>query len=213
MNFRKADVTLQQHEGFFDVVKPEFNTETQRLGEIYFDEPNEVFTYPVNDIPQAELEERKQRELDMLDRRFDNEAAKIILRKVAEPLLQDEGNLTGEILESAKMLYKQWRVGKIYDKNAEDIDKRRFVYEGTVYKVIGAEHTSQADWSPDKATSLYAKYRPIDVITVYEPQSAETAYMTGEMVYFPTAEDDVYKSLIDNNVWSPSAYPAGWELQ
>lgn len=26
-----------------------------------------------------------------------------------------------------------------------------------------------------------------------------------------TENDTVYRSLIDNNVWSPSAYPAGWE--
>lgn len=36
--------------------------------------------------------------------------------------------------------------------------------------------------------------------------------MIGDKVYYPTAEDSIYESVIDNNVWSPTAYPAGWTL-
>lgn len=34
--------------------------------------------------------------------------------------------------------------------------------------------------------------------------------MTGDKVHFTTADDPVYESLIDNNVWSPESYPQGW---
>lgn len=34
-------------------------------------------------------------------------------------------------------------------------------------------------------------------------------YMLGDCC---TENDAVYRSLIDNNVWNPSGYPAGWEL-
>lgn len=34
-------------------------------------------------------------------------------------------------------------------------------------------------------------------------------YMMGDCC---TENDAVYRSLIDNNVWNPSGYPAGWEL-
>ena len=37
----------------------------------------------------------------------------------------------------------------------------------------------------------------------------QKAYMIGDRVSF---EGAIYESLIDNNVWSPSAYPAGWQL-
>lgn len=36
-----------------------------------------------------------------------------------------------------------------------------------------------------------------------------TMFMKDELGYWG---DDLYKSLIDNNVWTPIAYSAGWEL-
>jgi hypothetical protein len=37
--------------------------------------------------------------------------------------------------------------------------------------------------------------------------------MKGDKVHYPDAEGDIYESLIDYNVYSPEAYPAGWEKQ
>ena len=42
-----TDSELQGH-GFYDVVTPSYNTNTQELGDIYFDSANSRFTYPVN---------------------------------------------------------------------------------------------------------------------------------------------------------------------
>ena len=36
-----------------------------------------------------------------------------------------------------------------------------------------------------------------------------TAFSNGEMGWWG---DTLYKSVIDNNVWTPVAYPAGWEV-
>ena len=47
LNFRKAD---HKSFGFYDVVKPSYDSISQRLGSIEFDAENEVFTYPVIDI-------------------------------------------------------------------------------------------------------------------------------------------------------------------
>lgn len=41
-----------------------------------------------------------------------------------------------------------------------------------------------------------------------QPTGAHDAYQTGDIVSF---EGRVYRSTIDGNVWSPSAYPRGWE--
>ena len=41
-----------------------------------------------------------------------------------------------------------------------------------------------------------------------QPTGAHDAYQTGDRVMFEGAE---YKSLIDGNTWSPTAYPQGWE--
>ena len=44
----------------------------------------------------------------------------------------------------------------------------------------------------------------------HQPQGAQDAYMTGDKVTF---EGKHYVSLIDNNTWSPAAYPQGWEAR
>ena len=41
-----------------------------------------------------------------------------------------------------------------------------------------------------------------------QPTGAHDAYNTGDLVTF---KGTVYRSKIDANVWSPEAYPAGWE--
>lgn len=83
-------------------------------------------------------------------------------------------------------------------------------YFGTLYKVLQS-HTSQADWTPDAAPSLYAKVLIPDptVIPEWEQPDSTNGYMTGDRVMY---NGSVYESLIDNNVWSPEAYPAGWQI-
>lgn len=89
----------------------------------------------------------------------------------------------------------------------------RVRYNGVLYKVLQV-HTSQPDWTPDTAVSLFAKMLIPDpeVVPVWEQPDSTNPYMTGDRVYYPTAEDLMYESLIDNNVWSPDAYPQGWKV-
>lgn len=70
-------------------------------------------------------------------------------------------------------------------------------------------HTSQADWTPDTAVSLF---KAVGITEEgypewVQPVGASDAYMKDDIVSF---EGTLYISLIDNNVWSPAAYPAGW---
>lgn len=41
-----------------------------------------------------------------------------------------------------------------------------------------------------------------------QPSGAQDAYKTGDIVSY---NGKLYRSTIDNNVWSPDAYPTGWE--
>lgn len=83
-------------------------------------------------------------------------------------------------------------------------------YGGTLYKCLQA-HTSQPDWTPDAAPSLWAKVLipDPDVIPEWEQPDSTNGYSKGDKVKYNGA---VYESLIDNNVWSPDAYPAGWQV-
>ena len=86
---------------------------------------------------------------------------------------------------------------------------KRVLYNDILYKVIQA-HTSQADWTPVAAPSLFAKVinETLDgSIPEFEQPDSTNPYMKGDRVIF---NGKVYESLIDNNVYSPEAYPAGW---
>lgn len=87
---------------------------------------------------------------------------------------------------------------------------KKVLYKGVLYKVIQA-HTSQAGWTPVAAPSLFAKVinETIDgSIPKFEQPDSTNPYMKGDKVIF---NGKVYESLIDNNVYSPEAYPAGWK--
>ena len=84
---------------------------------------------------------------------------------------------------------------------------RRYT-DGKLYRCIQA-HTSQEDWTPDTAVSLWTcTSDPAEEWPEWsQPVGAHDAYMNGDKVTF---EGKHYQSTIDSNVWSPTAYPAGW---
>lgn len=88
--------------------------------------------------------------------------------------------------------------------------KGRYVtYLGILYKTIQA-HKSQADWSPDKTPALYAKVLtdPSGTPKEWVQPDSTNPYMKGDRVLY---QGKTYESTIDNNVWSPTAYPQGWK--
>ena len=112
--------------------------------------------------------------------------------------LTDEEALTG--IE----LFPRWGVGISYQ-----IDDR-FSYQNKLYKVIQV-HISQDDWKPDSAPALYTEVVLPGTIPVWnQPLGTQDAYQKDDKVYYPTENDSIYISIIDNNVWAPDVY--GWEL-
>lgn len=101
------------------------------------------------------------------------------------------------------VVFRPYEVGRTYKLN------ETFLFEGNLYKVVQA-HTSQLNWFPSATPALYSKIVPAGVVTDFvQPTGAQDAYKKGDRVRF---NGSVYESLIDNNVWSPTAYPAGWKL-
>ena len=86
----------------------------------------------------------------------------------------------------------------------------RVRYDGVLYKCL-QDHTAQVDWTPTAAPSLWAKVLipDSDTIPEWEQPDSTNGYSKGDKVKYNGA---VYESLIDNNVWSPDAYPAGWQV-
>lgn len=107
-------------------------------------------------------------------------------------------------------IYDQWMVGRAYKTGDFLVYGENAVGDPQLYKVV-QDHTSQGDWTPDKVASLYvaigldAKGYPI----WSQPTGAHDAYNTGDIVDYNGV---LYKSLIDGNIYSPEAYPTGWEV-
>lgn len=107
-------------------------------------------------------------------------------------------------------IYDHWAVGKVYSVGEYVLYGENSVGDPQLYKVVQA-HTSQADWTPDITASLY------DAIGLdkqgypvwSQPTGAHDAYNKGDIVNYNGV---IYESLIDGNVYAPTAYPDGWEV-
>lgn len=110
---------------------------------------------------------------------------------------EDAAALTG------KDLYPVWNDKSAY-KNGD-----RVRFNDILYKCL-QDHTAQASWTPTDAPSLWAKVLipTPSVIPEWEQPESTNPYMKGDKV---TYKGKTYESLIDNNVWSPEAYPQGWK--
>lgn len=107
-------------------------------------------------------------------------------------------------------IYDPWIVGKAYAVGEFVTYGENSVGDPQLYKVVQA-HTSQADWLPDQTASLYTAIGLDDggYPVWAQPTGAHDAYNTGDVVNY---NGTLYESLIDGNVYSPEAYPAGWKL-
>lgn len=102
-------------------------------------------------------------------------------------------------------LYPAWAADTAYE--AQYIVSRP---NGYLYRCQQA-HTSRADWLPEATPALYDAFGLDESgYPVWsQPSGAHDAYNTGDIVNY---NGTLYKSLIDGNVWSPEAYPQGWEV-
>lgn len=123
------------------------------------------------------------------------------LRKIISKAMQSVDDTTA--VENP-LLFDEWEAGITY------VEGTKVRYNGVLYKVLQT-HDSQSTWIPTDAPSLFAKMLIPDetVIPEWEQPDSTNAYMTGDKVIYNGL---VYESVIDNNVWSPEAYPAGWKL-
>ena len=100
-------------------------------------------------------------------------------------------------------LFPTWNANAI-----EYLKDTKVNFEGTLYKCLQT-HVPQAAWTPIAAPSLWAKVLIPDENTIpeWEQPGSTNPYMKGDKVMF---NEKIYESLIDNNIWSPAAYPTGW---
>ena len=119
------------------------------------------------------------------------------LRKLLE---NQTATMTDEQILNYPDFVEKWRPNKKYEKD------KRLEYNGVIYKAI-TTHTSQANWTPGTASSLYTKVLIPDsnVIPEWEQPESTNPYAKGDKV---THNGKTWESEVDNNVWEPGVY--GW---
>lgn len=118
--------------------------------------------------------------------------------------------LTDEQALEIASVYPTWTVGVSYVTGVIISYGVNSTGDPQLYKVL-QDHTSQADWTPDTASSLYEAFGLDDEgYPVWsQPSGSHDAYNTGDIVNY---NGTLYISLIDGNVRSPDTYPAGWQV-
>lgn len=117
------------------------------------------------------------------------------VRAFVNAVLTLRDSVTDEQALSVVALYPEWKADVNYSAG------QRLVYADVLYKVLQG-HTSQADWTPDVAVSLFAKVLVSDdgsALDWVQPDSTN-AYMKGDKVLH---NGKTWESLVDNNVWEP----------
>ena len=126
----------------------------------------------------------------------------------AEKIRTDMNTVTANLSDAEAVLvanlYLPWKVGEIVPVG----EIRRF--GDKLYRCL-QEHTTQAEWTPDVTPALWVEvaaegeYREIK-----DGMLSTEAFAKGEVGWYQS-KDNLWKSLIDANVYTPETYPAGWE--
>lgn len=122
--------------------------------------------------------------------------------KLRNAIVRGSESLPDDIASEVPELFKPWEI------NTEYVVGNRVRYETTLYKCIQA-HTSQPDWTPDVAVSLWARTNdPREEWPEWvQPVGASDAYAINSQV---SHNNSHWISDVDNNVWEPGVY--GWSL-
>lgn len=200
-NFNKSIQKMLEH-GFKPVVdtKPGYDVDTQYCNFVRFIDNGRYIRYEwqVEDIEFSEAEiqnQEAQKAMEMLNMDFQTQVQ----------TLPDEQALL------VPSVFPLWQVEVSYEVGF------KVRHKDILYKVLQA-HTSQADWTPDVAVSLFAKVLTEPVvdpetgeidIPKWEQPDSTNPYMTGDKVNY---DGVIYESTIDNNIWSPADYPTGWKV-
>lgn len=143
----------------------------------------------------------------MENKTFVLEHMKAIGLQAAKVLQEQAPDLTGtQIIDretdvpefDPAVQYLNWKVGSVV-RDEDQVWKLLQPYDSTIYT--------------DKPVNLRAQWglchtkNPKKAKPYVEPQGTSGMYMKDECCL---ENDTVYVSTIDNNVWHPESYPAGW---
>lgn len=108
---------------------------------------------------------------------------------------------TGDIVEYKAKLYKSKIDGNSWAPDVYPAGWELYTEESSTDTETPTEPSTDPSEDGGESETSYPDF--------VQPTGAHDAYKLGDIVKF---NGQLYKSTIDNNVYSPEAYPAGWEL-
>ncbi len=127
-----------------------------------------------------------------------------IVDAVKKMLSQGAEQLSDEDALDVAALYPTWasKVGKVVERG------ERLWWDGRLWKTLQLITELLPEWTPNTAVSLFTEVSVAEIREITDPIPAENPFMKDEKGRW---KGEVYVSQIDNNIWTPDAYPAGWK--
>lgn len=160
-----------------------------------------IITYVSND------EESVRKAFNTLMIKYQNDTAQVLSLIKQNPFAVANADTWKAELKKDVEVMQDWSAGQqVY------IGELR-KYNGIRYVVVQS-HVTQVGWEPPIVPALFTVKPDPAAGQQYpewvQPTGGQDAYNIGDRVHYtPTGFD--YESKINGNVWSPVAYPAGWQ--
>lgn len=125
-------------------------------------------------------------------------------KAIREVLVQGGESLSDAVISTAPEACRRMKYDGSLVQNGT-----RLYWNGAIKRAAVDLWDTEED-NPDNNPTLWEDIAYRNGIRIIpDPITVGTAFSAGELGW---EGDKLYKSRIDNNVWTPTAYPAGWEL-
>ena len=175
LNFRNADEATIKSKGFYDVIEPIWDRDMQVLGELYFNEVSQVFTYPVTDKTPEQIEAERITKINTEADIIFNQLGPQLVKKLLSDRL---ATLPEEETIEYRTMFPSFKIGIAVTVG----EKLYYAGNDKLYEVLQA-HITQLDWTPDLVPALFKEIAPPGVIPNWkQPTGAHDSYQVGNKV-------------------------------
>lgn len=193
-------------DGWRDLITPEI-TESEKLGQLIYDESEDVVTYEVLNKTSGEIQSEK---LSHFNLRKNAALQKLTKQDVIEKAQTfEDRNKQAEFAE----IYPMW--GDLEDGSLVKAGNLiNFIHENGEIKLyeVMADIWKQENHAPDVNPNSFDEFRHFEGYQIWRQPFAHNPYMKGDIVWFPNGRDSLYKSVVDTNVYAPDVVSENWEL-
>jgi hypothetical protein len=204
LNYPATDAQTKYSDNWRDVVFPTYDTETQYLGDVFFDVPNDYFTYPVINKTDEEIQAEKKAQTESEGIALAQQMSYNTLMIEQQAIEDPQTNLDNS------SIFPFWNSNNVHYEPPFKVNDFDVNNEVRLYR-CEQPHNSQTGWEPRNVPALWTMVAPDGEIYVWiAPTGAQDSYQIGDKVHYPTITDPIYVCIVANCVWAPDVY--GWVL-